>query len=159
MAATVLFKITGGEVIPEIEMLETATILDLKKRIESVLNLKAERQILRTYDNQELNNDRTNAHYDFKKNVATLVLHFKPLPGKSKFNILVKVGDDEFNLKVKETTLVGDLIKKIEKRLICSSKYMNLYHLSTKLEEEDLPLTTYYISEGSEIEVKYVYHH
>ncbi|KAL5831759.1 hypothetical protein ACOSQ4_017113 [Xanthoceras sorbifolium] len=128
MAVTVLFKITGGEVIPEIEMLETATILDLKKRIESVLNLKAERQILRTYDNQELNNDRTIAHYDFKKNV-------------------------------KETTLVGDLIKKIEKRLICSSKYINLYHLSTKLEEEDLPLTTYYISEGSEIEVKYVYHH
>ncbi|KAK3211216.1 hypothetical protein Dsin_015922 [Dipteronia sinensis] len=71
MAATVLFTITGGEVVPEIKMPVSATILKLKKKIESVLNLKAERQTLR-YDNEELNNDRTIAYYDFKKNVATL---------------------------------------------------------------------------------------
>ncbi|KAK3185214.1 hypothetical protein Dsin_032500 [Dipteronia sinensis] len=117
MAATVLFKITGGVVIPEVEMPISATILELKKKIkiESVLKLKAERQTLR-HQNQELNNDRTIAYYDFKKNVATLVLHFKPLPGKPKFNITVKDGDDEFNVKVKETTLVADLFKEIEKR-------------------------------------------
>ncbi|KAK0588597.1 hypothetical protein LWI29_003049 [Acer saccharum] len=155
MAATVLFTITGGEVIPEIEMPVSATILELKKKIESVLNLKAERQTLR-HDNEELNNDRTIAYYDFKKNVATLVLHFKPLLGKPKFDITLKEGDDEFNVKVKETTSVADLIKKIEKCMGCSIKYMNLYHLSTKIEEEDLPITAYYIFEGSEIEVKYV---
>ncbi|KAK2662841.1 hypothetical protein Ddye_001415 [Dipteronia dyeriana] len=155
MAATVLFTITGGEVIPEIEMPVSATILELKKKIESVLNLKAERQTLR-HDNEELNNDRTIAYYNFKKNVATLVLHFKPLSGKPKFNITVKDGDDEFNVKVKETTLIADLIKKIEKCTGYSIKYMNLYHLSTKIEEEDLPITAYYISEGSKIEVKYL---
>ncbi|KAI9177954.1 hypothetical protein LWI28_021036 [Acer negundo] len=91
----------------------SATILELKKKIGSVLNLKVERQTLR-HDNEELYNDRTIAYYDFKKNVATLVLHFKPLSGKPKFNITVKDGDDEFNFKVKETTLIADLIKKIE---------------------------------------------
>ncbi|KAK3185215.1 hypothetical protein Dsin_032501 [Dipteronia sinensis] len=155
MAATVLFTITGGEVIPEIEMPVSATIFELKKKIESVLNLKVERQTLR-HDNEELNNGRTIAYYDFQKNVATLVLHFKPLSGKPKFNITLKDGNEEFNVKVKETTLIGDLIKKIEKCMGCSIKYMNLYHLSTKIEEEDLPITAYYISEGSEIEVKYV---
>ncbi|KAK1568726.1 hypothetical protein Q3G72_027927 [Acer saccharum] len=156
MAAIVLFTITGGEVIPEIEMAVSATILELKKKIKSVLNLKAERQTLR-HDNEELNDDRTIVYYDFKKNVATLVLHFKPpLSGKPKFDITVKDGDDEFNVKVMETTSIADLIKKIEKCTGYSIKYMNLYHLSTKIEEEDLPITAYYISEGSEIEVKYV---
>ncbi|KAK0590138.1 hypothetical protein LWI29_023134 [Acer saccharum] len=154
MAATVLFKITGGVMIPEIEMPISATILELKKKIESVLKLKAERQTLR-HHNQELNNGRTIAYYDFKKNVATLVLHFKPLPGKPKFNVLVKSKYDEFNVKVKETTLVADLFKEIEKRLRYSLiKNYNVYHLSTKIEEEDLPVTAYYICEGSNIEVK-----
>ncbi|KAK1587329.1 hypothetical protein Q3G72_011798 [Acer saccharum] len=156
MAATVLFTITGGEVVPEIEMPVSATVLELKKKIELVLNLKVERQTLR-YDNEELNNDQSIAYYDFKKNVATLVLHFKLLSGKPKFNILVKSNREEFNLKVKETTLVAELKKKVEKHSY-SIKYLDLYHLSTKMDDDDLPLSAYYVSEGSEIDVKHKFH-
>ncbi|KAI9164734.1 hypothetical protein LWI28_001051 [Acer negundo] len=156
MAATVLFAITGGEVVPEIEMPVSGTIFELKKKIESVLNLKVERQTLR-YDNEELINDRSTAYYDFKKNVATLVLHFKLLSGKQKFNILVKSNREEFNVKVKETTLVAELKNKIEKHSY-SIKYLDFYHLSTKMDADDLPLSAYYVSEGSEIKVKHKFH-
>ncbi|KAK0606055.1 hypothetical protein LWI29_033678 [Acer saccharum] len=124
----------------------SATVLELKKKIELVLNLKVERQTLR-YDNEEINNDQSIAYYDFKKNVATLVLHFKLLSGKPKFNLLVKSNREEFNVKVKETTLVAEVKKKVEKHSY-SIKYLDFYHLSTKMDDDDLPLSAYYVSEA-----------
>lgn len=83
MAATVAFKITGGELIPEIQMLSSETILDLKKRIEARLDVPVARQTLR-FNNQVLPNDLKINHYDFnighdRHQVVTLALVVSPL--------------------------------------------------------------------------------
>ncbi|KAK3211217.1 hypothetical protein Dsin_015923 [Dipteronia sinensis] len=107
--ATVQFRITGGEVTPEITMPISATILDLKERIQLFTGIVMTRQTLR-FNNQELTNDRTIGHYGFGQ-FATLVLDVKPLNDQfPKFYILVKSCNEQSKMiKVKETTLVGDL--------------------------------------------------
>ncbi|KAJ4724367.1 Ubiquitin domain-containing protein [Melia azedarach] len=156
MAATVKFKITGGEVVPEIEMLASATIFDLKKKIESILEVGVSRQTLR-FNNQVLTNERKIERYNFSQS-ATLVLLVAPLPGHPRLKICVKSPYElSSNIRVKETTLVADLKKEISDRWIVAAKSMTLYRLSTKM-EEDLPVSDYYVCEGSKIEVRYNFH-
>ncbi|KAK1587890.1 hypothetical protein Q3G72_017961 [Acer saccharum] len=150
--ATVQFRITGGEVTPEITMPISATVLDLKERIQLFTGIVMTRQTLR-FNNQELTNDRTISHYGFGQ-FATLVLDVKPLNDQfPKFYILAKYGNEQSKMiKVKETTLVGDLRSKIERQFGIPGKLMSLYRLSHEM-NDDFPLSAYYVCAGCEVEV------
>ncbi|KAL5764668.1 hypothetical protein ACOSQ2_017262 [Xanthoceras sorbifolium] len=149
--ATVQFQITGGQVTPVIAMPISATILDLKERIQLFTDIEMARQTLR-FNDRELTNDQTISHYSFGE-FAQLVLDVKPLDNEPKFDILVKSCNEQSKLiRVKETTLVGELRSKIERRFGIPGKLMNLYRLSEDM-KDDFPLSAYYVCEGCQVEV------
>ncbi|KAK0604408.1 hypothetical protein LWI29_015381 [Acer saccharum] len=150
--ATVQFRISGGQVTPEITMPISATILDLKERIQLFTDICMTRQTLR-FNNQELTNDRTISHYEFGQ-FATLVLGVKPLDDRyPKFFILVKSCNEQSKLiRVKETTLVGDLRSKIERHFGIPGKLLSLFRLSQEMKDE-FPISAYYVCAGSQVEV------
>ncbi|KAH9790060.1 hypothetical protein KPL71_003270 [Citrus sinensis] len=150
MMAMVHFAITGGEVIPEIEMPMFATILDLKETIEEILDVDVARQTL-NFNNQVLTNDQTIGHLNLGP-FAALALVVTPLAGQPKFNILVKSINEEINIRVKETTLVVDLKRKLERRCGILFEKITLHRLSKEM-EDDFPLSAYYVCEGSEVEM------
>lgn len=150
MMAMVHFAITGGEVIPEIEMPMFATILDLKETIEEILDVDVARQTL-NFSNQVLTNDQTIGHLNLGP-FAALGLVVTPLAGQPKFNILVKYINEEINIRVKETTLVVDLKRKLERRCGILTEKITLHRLSKEM-EDDFPLSAYYVCEDSEVEM------
>lgn len=150
MMAMVHFTITGGEVIPEIEMPMFAPILDLKERIEEILDVDVARQTL-NFNNQVLTNDQTIGHLNLGP-FAALALVVTPLAGQPKFNILVKSINEEINITVKETTLVVDLKRKLERRRGILIEKITLHRLSKEM-GDDFPLSAYYVCEGSEVEM------
>ncbi|KAJ4724374.1 Ubiquitin domain-containing protein [Melia azedarach] len=147
----VLLVISGGQVVPEIEMPISATILQLKERIEAVINILVLRQTLSFNDNV-LRNDQTIDEFNFGK-FATVVLDVQPLAGQPKFNIFVQSSAEEVTaISVRETTLVAALKRKIEKSCGVLAKNVSLYHLSKEMEDE-FPLCAYYVCPGSEVEM------
>lgn len=111
--AMVLLKIVGGEVIPEIEMLESATVLDLKEKIETILNVGVARQTLK-FRNQVLMNDQTIGHWNFEQH-ASIVL-CQATGWQPKFNISVENNYGEKTiLKVRENTLVDEVKGRLDK--------------------------------------------
>lgn len=153
MAETVKFKILGGEITPEIEIPVSATIPDLKTRIETILGIAVGRQTLR-YNNRELVNDQKIQHYNFGR-AAELILKVTPPAGRPRFNISAKSNyNAQVKVKVKETTRVSKLKKKLEEHWIFSTEDLTLYRLGQEM-EDDFPLSAYYISEGAHIEGVY----
>lgn len=136
--AKVLLKIVGGEVIPEIEMLESATVLDLKEKIETILNVGVARQTLK-FRNQVLMNDQTIGHWNFEQH-ASIVLCVKPLAGEPKFNISVENNYGEKTiLKVRENTLVDEVKGRLDKEWLFSSSWLTLKHLSVEMDDDFPP--------------------
>jgi hypothetical protein len=147
----VLFRITGGELKPEIEMPASATILALKERINEVLNMEVARQTL-SFGSMLMENDRIIDSYGFPQFVV-LSLIVRPLSGQRKINILVKSSSKVERIRMRETQKVAELREKISRRWGISVKKMTLLRLSKEM-DDNLLLSAYYISRDSEVEVK-----
>jgi hypothetical protein len=75
--AMVLLRIIGGELEPEIEMPASATILELKERINELLNVEVARQTL-WYSYTRLENNCSIESYGFGQ-FTWLALRVNPL--------------------------------------------------------------------------------
>lgn len=147
----VVFRITGGELQPEIEVPAEATFLDLKDLIQSRLDIKVSRQML-MFNDKELRDDQIIAQLgvDF----APLLLVVAPLSGQPKFCIIVESSIKDFIVKVRETYTVSHLKMKIQKQSGILFNNMRLYRLSEEM-DDDLPLSAYYVCHGSKVEMIY----
>ncbi|KAM3689223.1 hypothetical protein ACB098_09G030800 [Castanea mollissima] len=148
----VRFRITGGELKPEIEMSSSGTILELKERIYELCNVEVARQTLFFYAT-ELENDRTIESYEFLQPFETLGLVVTPLSGDPKFDILVKSSTAEDCVRVRETQKVADLRRKIERRWGILAQKITLLSHSIEMNDDHL-LSAYYVNRGSIVEVK-----
>ena len=147
----VRFRITGGELKPEIEMSSSGTILELKERIYELWNVEVARQTL-FFDATELENDRKIESYEFQP-FDTLGLVVTPLSGDPKFDILVKSSTAEDCIRVRETQKVADLRRKIERRWGILAQKITLLSHSIEMNDDHL-LSAYYVNRGSIVEVK-----
>ncbi|KAJ4843807.1 hypothetical protein Tsubulata_009995 [Turnera subulata] len=167
------FTITGGEVTPQIQMLSTATVLQMKQRIEMILGVPILRQTLK-HRSMELRNDETfeyyglfggtgagmvaagtssassNANYDVQLTVA-------PLPGDPKFPILVvrspNAESHALPVNVRETYTVADLRRKLERRMGIFGSELTLFRLYQLMDQPFLPLSRYFVCAGCTIKV------
>lgn len=150
--AMVLIIITGGQITPEVEVPPTATVLQAKERIEERLNIEVHRQSLWA-DNIELQNHETvENHVGERYGMLRLSVTPSSLP---KCNILLKFPNQSVGyVRIKETCTVDDLRSKIGRRWgIVTSDRITLFHRSTEM-LSDRPLSAYYITDDSEVEVK-----
>ncbi|KAJ9694411.1 hypothetical protein PVL29_010076 [Vitis rotundifolia] len=129
------FEIKGGEVIREIEMSTTSTILELKRSIECEM----------------LKDVETIAHYGFHSAVGVHLM-IMPKPEKE-FFVVLKSLRPVANVKVKETNTVFDLKMKIQKLWGIETKNITLFRLFKEM-EDDILLCAYYVYEGLEVEVE-----
>ncbi|KAJ7976931.1 Ubiquitin domain-containing protein [Quillaja saponaria] len=143
------FTITGGEVVPEIEMPPSATILDLKQRTKEELDVEVDRQTL-LYNQMELSNEHP-IEYVYQEFV-TLNLVVTPLVGQPKINVVVRSSTAEGFVRIKETYTVADFKRKIERLWGIPTEKIILRRLSQEM-EDNLWLSAYYVNEGSEVEV------
>ncbi|KAK7267708.1 hypothetical protein RIF29_20386 [Crotalaria pallida] len=146
----VLFTIIGGEIAPGIEMSSSETILDLKEKIQEVLDIEVHRQSL-WYNNMELRDtefiDACGFHRD-----ATVILRVTSLPQHVKLHVLVKhIGSNGY-VRVKETDMVHDLRRKVEKYWGIPLEFFTLYRLNIEMMDNH-PLYAYYINEASEVKL------
>ncbi|KAJ4724376.1 Ubiquitin domain-containing protein [Melia azedarach] len=154
MAAIVL-RFTGKELIPVMEIPLSATINELKERIEALLDVHVTRQTL-SFNRETLRDDKTVGYY-FSNLLphATVALAVQTLQGEPDFNISVKFEEDMIDVRVKETTLVYDLKGMIERRSGILSKHMKLLRLGTEMVDH-FPISSYYVcgeGEGSQVEL------
>ncbi|KAJ7972369.1 Ubiquitin family protein [Quillaja saponaria] len=145
----VLFTIAGGEVVPEIEMPTHGNILDLKQKIEEEMYVPVGRQTL-LFNGMELNNNYP-IEYIYQEFV-TLNLVVAPLHGQPKINVVVRSPSGEEYVRIKETASVADLRRKIVRLWGIPNEKLILRHLSKEM-RDDLQLSAYYVTEGSEVEV------
>ncbi|GAV75803.1 ubiquitin domain-containing protein [Cephalotus follicularis] len=149
-ATTVTLRIGGGEVIHEIETSLTHMLIHLKSLIEGQMGIALDRQTL-WFNDEELRNDRTIESYGFEQH-DTIKLVVEPLPGDPKVEVVVRSHIKEERIRVKETYTVGDLKRKIERRWGILSSYITLTRMSKEM-EDDMPLSAYYVCEGSLVEL------
>lgn len=147
----VLFRITGGELKPEIEMPPSATILELKEKIHELLKVEVGRQTL-MFGHILMENDRIIDSYFFPQFIM-LSLTVTPLLGQPKVNISLKSIDKVENIRIRETQKVVELREKISRRWGIPIKQITLFRLSEEM-DDNLLLSAYYICQDSEIEVK-----
>ncbi|KAJ1392264.1 Ubiquitin-like domain superfamily [Sesbania bispinosa] len=145
------FTITGGEIVPEIEMESWETIFDLKSKIEDKLDVSMHRQSLWYNDRELIDDDRTVRGYDFLRD-ATLMLIVEPLPPHLKLHVLVKHFGGNGYVRVKETDKVSDLHNKVSIYWGILPNSFSLHRHNVKLEDNH-PLRAYYINEASEIKL------
>lgn len=154
-------RIEGRKLVPDISLPWSATVLDLKEHIQFLLDVKIERQTLKANGEVLVSDQIVGEEY-----IHTVFLEVSPLAGDPEFEIVLDYEGEEIKVRVKETTLVGELKGKIERRWGSPGKHRSLhrlslvgnqsfllYRLSTQMEDH-LPLSAYYVSEGSRIEVK-----
>lgn len=146
----VLFRIIGGEIVPEIEMSCSETIFDLKEKIQEELEVEVHRQNL-WYNNKELRNHEFIEDYGFHRD-ATITLSVKLLPPQVKLHVLVKHTGSNGYVRVKETDNVRDLRQKVERYWGIPSELFTLYRLNVEMVDNH-PLYAYYINEASEVEL------
>lgn len=148
--STVLFTITGGQVIPKIRMPILGTIFDLKNEISEALDVDVMRQTLVAKDTVILRDKNTIFSYHLGED-ATIDLHVEPY--FFSFNIQIKIEGSYQTMTVQdESDLVSKLKHDIEKEWGISSDGFSLYRLSKKM-EDDLPLSSYYVCKGCKIDV------
>ncbi|KOM35180.1 hypothetical protein LR48_Vigan02g133000 [Vigna angularis] len=146
----VYFKITGGEIVPEIEMMSSDTIFDLKQKIQKELDVEIYRQSL-WHHNRIMRDHEYIEDYDFRMS-ETLYLTVTPLPLHHKLHVLIRsVGSDGY-VRVKETDKVSDLRRKVERYWVVPSNLITLTRHNVVM-ENNLPLYAYYVNEASEIQL------
>lgn len=146
----VSFRITGGQIVPEIHVNASATVLDLKLEIEKELGVEAERQSLR-YNTRELKNHQMIQKYKFRE-CETLNLRVRPMTERKKVHVLVKQEGANGYVRMRETDSVFHLRKKIEKYWGIPRSIFTLRRLDKQM-DDDMPLIAYYISEDTEVEL------
>ena len=149
--AIVLLRIIGSELEPEIEMLISATILELKERINELLNVEVARQTL-WYSYTRLKNNCSIESYGFG-HCTWLALRVNPLMGQPKFNILVKFAGMVEHIRVRETQTVAELRNKISRHWSILVVNVALIGLSKKIKDH-VPLSTYHIGHDLKVELK-----
>ncbi|KAL6339869.1 hypothetical protein AAG906_034957 [Vitis piasezkii] len=148
MADMVTFEIKGGEVVPEIRMPSSATILELKQKIEEDLNVKVARQTL-LFNQINLNDEDAIADYGFHS-MTSIRLSVTPEPDKEFFIDLKSGTRPTTNVRVKESYKVADLKSKLQRLWGIEKKNIALSRLSKKMEDDHF-LYSYYIYEGTEV--------
>ncbi|KAK7392472.1 hypothetical protein VNO78_20911 [Psophocarpus tetragonolobus] len=146
----VYFKITGGEIVPEIEMMLSDTVFYLKWKIQKELDVEVHRQSL-WHHNRMLRDHECIEDYDFREN-ETLYLTVTPLPPHHKLHVLVKSFGSDGYVRVKETDKVNELYNKVEKYWGIPSNRIILKRRNVVM-ENNLPLYTYYVNEASEVQL------
>lgn len=146
-------KIAGGEVIPEIALPPSATVLQLKERIKEVLDVEVDRQTLQ-FCPSTLENHRSLESYGFEHDgLVMLDLEVAPSPGQPKFRVAVRSASMEDHFRVTETQNVEDLKSEISRRWGIPPQMLTLFRLSKKMEDNHL-LSKYYVSRHSEVKVE-----
>ena len=146
----VLFRIAGGQIVPEIDMSPNETIFDLKDKIEEELGVCIHRQSL-WYHNNELRDDEFIGNYGFRGN-PTLSLSVEPLPSDLKIHVLVKhIGGNGY-VRVRETDTVSDLRRKVERYWAIPQQLFTLHRLNVEMKDNH-PLHAYYVNEASEVQL------
>ncbi|CAL1374335.1 unnamed protein product [Linum trigynum] len=165
MATATKFKINGRTLAPEIPLPSpSATVLDLKQEIQSLLGVAVTRQRLFHKGDGELLNHRTVESYKMKaeerKSVANLDLTVEPLPKKrrgEKISFVVKCGDEKATFTFRECDTVCDLESEVLDRFNCSYpiklRCAGIVLPSWYGDDEDFSLYECYLSEGTVIEV------
>lgn len=144
-------KIAGGEVIPEIAIPPSATVLELKERIKEVLDVEVDRQTLQ-FCHLKLENHRSIESYGSAGSLSMLEMEVTPLPGQPKFRIAVKSAFKEDVFMVRETQKVADLESQISQSWGILPESLTLFRLSEKMERYH-PLSAYYVNQDSEVKV------
>ncbi|XP_054796737.1 uncharacterized protein LOC129302080 [Prosopis cineraria] len=146
----ICFRIAGGQIVPEIDMLASETILDLKLEIEKELSVEVERQSL-WYNTRQLRNDGVIREYKFRES-ETLNLRVRPMAERREVHVLVKQEGANGYVRVSETDNVSHLRKKIEKYWGIPRSIFTLRRFDKQM-EDDVPLLAYYITEDTEVEL------
>ncbi|CAL1374427.1 unnamed protein product [Linum trigynum] len=169
MASAPKFKINGRTLAPEIQLPSpSATVLDLKQAIQSLLGVAVARQrLFHKGVSGELLNDRSIQSYKLKaeqrkgqgKSVVNLDLTVEPLPKKrrgEKISFVVKFGDEQATFNLRETDTVRDLedlmfdrFKISDYKLRCAGAELPTCDDGVEV----ISLYEYYLSEGTVIEV------
>lgn len=144
----ICFKITGGQIVPEIDMVASETIFDLKLEIQKELGVGVERQSL-WYYTRELRDEEVIEAYRFRER-ETLNLTVRALPQGTKVHVLVKQMGANGYVRMRETDKVADLRRKVEKYWGIPQRLFFLRRFDREM-EDDLPLFAYYITEDTEV--------
>ncbi|KAI9086258.1 hypothetical protein K1719_031712 [Acacia pycnantha] len=137
-------------IVPEIDMVASETILDLKLEIEKELNVEVERQSL-WYNTRELKNHEMIQRYRFRQ-CETLNLRVKEMEERRKVHVLVKQEGANGYVRLRETDSVAHLLKKVEKYWGIPRSLFTLRRFGIQMEDH-LPLIAYYITEDTEVEL------
>ncbi|CAL1387220.1 unnamed protein product [Linum trigynum] len=167
MATATKFKINGRTLAPEVPLPSpSATVLDLKQAIQSMLGVPVARQRLFHKGDGELLNHRTIQSYNLKaeerKSVANLDLTVEPLPKKrrgERISFVVKCGDEKATLNLRETDTLRDLRWEIYGRFkTCTPTELRCAGVTLPWpvchgdDSDDVDLYEYYLSEGTVFE-------
>ena len=149
MEDIITFEIMGGEVVPEIQMPSSATILDLKLKIQEDLDVKVKRQTLR-FHHINLSDEDLISDYAFDS-LTSVYLSVVPEPEKEFFIVLKSRTRPTANVRVKESYKVKELKSKIKKLWGIEKKNISLFRLWERMDDDDDFLYSYYVYEGSEV--------
>ncbi|KAK9284415.1 hypothetical protein L1049_023587 [Liquidambar formosana] len=149
----VTIVVEGAEVKPTITISTSATILQLKGKIEGYTGVCVSRQTLwlRTL---ELKDSNFIDYYGLT-DIVPIRLVTQPLPTELKLDITVSAAALGYQLKfqVKETDTVYQLKQKIEETWGVSPEDISLWHLAVEM-KDDHHLSNYYIHEGSQVNLR-----
>ncbi|KAF8007707.1 hypothetical protein BT93_K1644 [Corymbia citriodora subsp. variegata] len=148
----VRLRIAGGEIVPQIEVTYFDTILNLKEMIRDVLGMEIGRQTL-VYDERVLLDNEEIRHCIFGQDSATVMLCVAPLPEGTKIAVQLESSLKQGSMKTREMDSVADLRSKIKRRWGLRNCSIALFHLDAQM-NEDLPLSAYYVVDGSKIDVR-----
>lgn len=146
----ICFRITGGQIVPEIDMIASETIWDLKLEIQKEIGVEVERQRL-WHNTRELRNYQVIEDYEFRDR-ETVNLTVTPLAEGTKLHVLVKQYGADGYLRMSELEKVSELRRKVEKYWGIPRDIFTLRRLNRELEDE-FPLFAYYISDDTEVEL------
>ena len=146
----VRFTISGGEIVPEIDMQLHNTFFDLKEKIQEELSVEVSRQSL-WFNTREVKDHEFIKDYEFGQGAA-LSLTVRPIPGSPKLHVLVKFAGSSGYIRMRETDNVYSLRRKVEKYWGIPLDLLTIRRLSKEM-EDDRPLYAYYINEDTEVEL------
>ncbi|GLT25701.1 hypothetical protein SLA2020_008130 [Shorea laevis] len=147
---SVTLTITGGKVEPQITCPVSSTILALKQRIYTLLDVDVARQTL-FFEGQELQDDLHIKDYNLQP-FSEVALSVEPYNNDEKFTIQAMLSIDCSEIvRVRETMSVAELKGKVEKRFGCG-ECTALTRLGVVMEDE-FPLSAYYVNPNSLVEV------
>ncbi|WJZ99478.1 hypothetical protein VitviT2T_017920 [Vitis vinifera] len=154
----VTFTVEGSEEVVKfrIHIPQSATILQLRERIQQYTGVDLDRQIIFDKETRLLWLDFQTVGECGYTSSGTIFLLVLPLPLGAQLCIKISSWAAEFHLTVQDNDTVSDLKKKIRtERKFSPEKRINLFHLFTEMHDHD-PLYKYYVNVGSTITMTHV---